>query len=117
VGNRWDKKLKTTLIVAPLALLSQCVKIFSRYLPLTSFRWKTEIETRTTGPLRVLIHHGHGRTKSTNQLRHFDVVMTTYGTLSSEHGAEVSASPSTTSSVNLSAGQEEGEAEEGAISG
>jgi len=74
VGNRGDKKVKTTLIVTPLALLTQ---------------WKAEIETKTAGPLRVFIHHGNGRSKSHNELRQYDFVLTTYGTLSSEHGSEV----------------------------
>ena len=48
-----------------------------------------EIETKTTGPLSVFIHHGSDRAKSANQLRQYDVVMTTYGVLVSEHGKEV----------------------------
>ncbi|KLT46105.1 hypothetical protein CC85DRAFT_310121 [Cutaneotrichosporon oleaginosum] len=59
------------LIVAPLALLTQ---------------WKGEIEERTLNGWRVYIHHGQGRLKSVAQIRNFDVVLTTYGTLCSESG-------------------------------
>ncbi|CAK9784226.1 unnamed protein product [Cutaneotrichosporon oleaginosum] len=52
------------LIVAPLALLTQ---------------WKGEIEERTLNGWR-------GRLKSVAQIRNFDVVLTTYGTLCSESG-------------------------------
>ncbi|WWD15746.1 hypothetical protein CI109_100168 [Kwoniella shandongensis] len=69
-----DRKVKTTLIVAPLALLSQ---------------WKNEIESKTTpGLMRVLIYHGQKRIKTGNNLKQYDVVMTTYGTLTSEFGSE-----------------------------
>ncbi|KAK8869977.1 hypothetical protein IAR55_000547 [Kwoniella newhampshirensis] len=69
-----DRRVKTTLIVAPLALLSQ---------------WKNEIESKTTpGLMRVLIYHGQKRVKSANNMKQYDVVMTTYGTLTSEFGSE-----------------------------
>ncbi|WWC85278.1 uncharacterized protein L201_000140 [Kwoniella dendrophila CBS 6074] len=67
-----DPKIKTTLIIAPLALLTQ---------------WKNEIESKTTaGLLKVLIYHGQKRIKSTNNLKKYDVVLTTYGTLVAEAG-------------------------------
>ncbi|OCF35283.1 hypothetical protein I316_02829 [Kwoniella heveanensis BCC8398] len=69
-----DPKIKTTLILAPLALLTQ---------------WKSEIETKCTPNLmRVLIYHGPKRPKSANVLKQYDVVLTTYGTLTSEFGTE-----------------------------
>ncbi|ORY31955.1 SNF2 family N-terminal domain-domain-containing protein [Naematelia encephala] len=72
--NKPDDKIKSTLIVAPLALLQQ---------------WKTEIETKTSlGSMKVLIYHGQSRTKSLNQLKQFDVVLTTYGTMTAEIGTE-----------------------------
>ncbi|WVW83354.1 hypothetical protein I302_105373 [Kwoniella bestiolae CBS 10118] len=67
-----DQKVKTTLIIAPLALLHQ---------------WKNEIEAKTTpGFLRVLIYHGPKRVKSKHNLKQYDVVLTTYGTLVAESG-------------------------------
>nr|XP_019002387.1 uncharacterized protein I203_04868 [Kwoniella mangroviensis CBS 8507]OCF65848.1 hypothetical protein I203_04868 [Kwoniella mangroviensis CBS 8507] len=70
-----DPKMKTTLIIAPLALLHQ---------------WKTEIEAKTTpGFLRVLIYHGPKRVKSQHNLKQYDIVLTTYGTLVAEAGPKV----------------------------
>ncbi|WRT66925.1 uncharacterized protein IL334_003890 [Kwoniella shivajii] len=67
-----DPKVKSTLIVAPLALLTQ---------------WKNEIESKTTpGFLRVLIYHGQKRVKSKANIKQYDVVLTTYGTLVAEFG-------------------------------
>ena len=68
-----DPACKTTLIIAPVALMRQ---------------WKQEIETKVKRSynhrLSVYIHHGPSRKKSFNDLRHFDVVLTTFGTLTAE---------------------------------
>ena len=63
---------KGTLVVAPLALIKQ---------------WQDEIKTKVTKThaLRVLIHHGSSRTKSSVELKKYDVVITTYQTMTSEH--------------------------------
>jgi len=63
---------KGTLVVAPLALIKQ---------------WEDEIKTKVTRShaLRVLVHHGPNRTKSSIELKKYDVVITTYQTLTSEH--------------------------------
>ncbi|GAB7338120.1 hypothetical protein MBLNU457_4477t1 [Dothideomycetes sp. NU457] len=63
---------KGTLVVAPLALIKQ---------------WEAEIKTRVekTHALKVLVHHGPSRTKSAIELKKYDVVITTYQILSSEH--------------------------------
>jgi len=63
---------KGTLVVAPLALIKQ---------------WEAEIKTRVekTHTLKVLVHHGPSRTKSAIELKKYDVVITTYQILSSEH--------------------------------
>jgi len=77
-----DKKLKKavpesvgkgTLVVAPLALIKQ---------------WEAEIKSKVdrSPPLRVLVHHGPSRTKSAEALKKYDVVITTYQTLTSEAG-------------------------------
>jgi SNF2 family DNA or RNA helicase len=65
---------KGTLVVAPLALIKQ---------------WESEIETKVEDShhLRVCVYHGAGRSKLADDLKKYDVVITTYGTLSSEHAA------------------------------
>ncbi|EFR04951.1 ATP-dependent helicase RIS1 [Nannizzia gypsea CBS 118893] len=66
---------KSTLVVAPLALIKQ---------------WEGEIESKIerSHRLSVCVYHGTGRTKHRDDLDNFDVVITTYGTLSSEHGKD-----------------------------
>jgi len=63
---------KTTLIVAPVALLRQ---------------WKREIEQRvkTSHKLNVFIYHSQGKGMSWSKLATYDVVLTTYGKLASEY--------------------------------
>ncbi|EER43988.1 RING-13 protein [Histoplasma capsulatum H143] len=65
-----DPEQKTTLIVAPVALIQQ---------------WKREIERmlKPNHQLRVFILHNERGAKYCN-LKKYDVVLTTYGTLSSE---------------------------------
>ncbi|KAL8872248.1 MAG: hypothetical protein Q9174_002095, partial [Haloplaca sp. 1 TL-2023] len=65
---------KGTLVVAPLALIKQ---------------WESEIKNRVcdSHKLRVCIHHGPQRTKRYEDLRKYDVVITTYQILVSEHGS------------------------------
>ena len=65
---------KGTLVVAPLALIKQ---------------WEAEIADRveSTHKLRVCVHHGPQRTKRFEDLRKYDVVVTTYQVLVSEHGS------------------------------
>ncbi|PON30561.1 hypothetical protein TGAM01_v201001 [Trichoderma gamsii] len=73
----WQKSFqninKSTLVVAPLALIRQ---------------WESEINEKvvTTQGLKVLVHHGPQRTKSSEDLKVYDVVITTYQILVSEHG-------------------------------
>ena len=64
---------KGTLVVAPLALIKQ---------------WEGELKDRVEEDhsLRICVHHGPQRTKNYKDLRKYDVVITTYQTLSSEHG-------------------------------
>jgi len=63
---------KGTLVVAPLALIKQ---------------WEGEIKDRIEKEhaLKVCVHHGPSRAKSYQDLKKYDVVITTYHTLSSEH--------------------------------
>ncbi|KAI5856704.1 SNF2 family N-terminal domain-containing protein [Durotheca rogersii] len=63
---------KTTLVVAPLALIRQ---------------WEAELKEKVTEPhrLKVLVHHGPQRSKRFEDLRRYDVVITTYQILVSEH--------------------------------
>ncbi|KAL9068798.1 MAG: hypothetical protein Q9157_006391 [Trypethelium eluteriae] len=66
-----DKLRKTTLIVAPVALLRQ---------------WKREIEEKIkpTHRLNVMIFHGSQSNMTYNRLRQYDVVLTTFGKLGTE---------------------------------
>ena len=65
---------KSTLVVAPLALIKQ---------------WEAEIKNRVldSHKLRVCVHHGPQRTKRFDDLKKYDVVVTTYQVLVSEHGS------------------------------
>lgn len=73
----WKKQYsgidKTTLVVAPLALIRQ---------------WESELNERVDKAqgLKVLVHHGPQRTKDAKDLKQYDVVITTYQILVSEHG-------------------------------
>ncbi|KAI9151655.1 ATP-dependent helicase [Paramyrothecium foliicola] len=79
---KWKKQFetmnKTTLVVAPLALIRQ---------------WEHEIKDKVekSHGLKVLVHHGPQRTKSFKELALYDVVITTYQILVSEHGASSDA--------------------------
>src|SRR5271167_3339884 len=61
------KCCKGTLLVVPLALVDQ---------------WRREIVEKTT--LSVYVHHGPKREKDPAKLTKYDVVITTYDTVSSE---------------------------------
>ncbi|KAI1502132.1 SNF2 family N-terminal domain-containing protein [Biscogniauxia marginata] len=69
---------KTTLVVAPLALIRQ---------------WEAELKEKVTEShrLKVLVHHGPQRTKRFEDLRRYDVVITTYQILVSEHNHTTSS--------------------------
>jgi SNF2 family DNA or RNA helicase len=69
-----DSTGKGTLVVAPLALIKQ---------------WEAEISSKVTKShaLKVLVHHGPNRTKSADKLKQYDVVITTYQVLASEHAS------------------------------
>jgi len=64
---------KCTLVVAPLALIRQ---------------WEVEIKDKveSSHALRVIVHHGPQRTKKFQDLKKYDVVITTYQILVSEFG-------------------------------
>lgn len=68
-----SKLSKSTLVVAPLALIKQ---------------WESEIldKVEKTHRLRVCLYHGTNRAKTATSLDDYDVVITTYGTLTSESG-------------------------------
>ena len=65
---------KGTLVVGPLALIKQ---------------WEAEIKNRVedSHKLKVCVHHGPQRTKRFEDLRKYDIVITTYQILVSEHGS------------------------------
>jgi len=68
---------KSTLVVAPLALIKQ---------------WEGEIldKVEKTRKLRVCVYHGANRAKAARSLDDYDVVITTYGTLTSESATAAS---------------------------
>lgn len=67
-----------TLVVAPLALIKQ---------------WESEINTKVlkSHKLKVLVHHGQSRTKRSKDLEKYDVVITTYQIMASEHASSSDA--------------------------
>ncbi|KAK4130992.1 hypothetical protein BT67DRAFT_464644 [Trichocladium antarcticum] len=71
--KHFDQVKKATLVVAPLALIRQ---------------WEAEIKEKVTKSheLKVCVHHGPQRTKDAKVLGKYDVVITTYQILVSEHG-------------------------------
>ncbi|RDW66946.1 hypothetical protein BP5796_09695 [Coleophoma crateriformis] len=68
-----DPQQKSTLIVAPVALIRQ---------------WVREISTKVNRSHRLSVHMMHGQSKrlSWDDLKVYDVVLTTYGTLAAELG-------------------------------
>ncbi|GKU10016.1 unnamed protein product [Fusarium langsethiae] len=60
---------KTNLIVAPVALIRQ---------------WEEEIATKTKSSHRLSVYVHHGKRTSIDELLRYDVVLTTYGSLSHE---------------------------------
>ena len=58
-----DPLRKATLIVSPLALLDQ---------------WQQEIELKTSIKWKCLIYHGSGKVKRGEDLRTYDIVLTTF---------------------------------------
>ena len=68
---------RLTLVVAPLALIRQ---------------WEKELKDKVTSSrqLRVCVHHGPQRTKRPDDLTRYNVVITTYQVLVSEHGNSAS---------------------------
>ncbi|KAI0080447.1 hypothetical protein K474DRAFT_1682619 [Panus rudis PR-1116 ss-1] len=73
-----------TLVVCPLAVVSQ---------------WAAEIKKTAVG-LRVIEHHGQGRTTDPAVLSRADVVITTYSIVSSEHGAYMPSKDETNSKAD-----------------
>ncbi|KAJ5835869.1 hypothetical protein N7447_001895 [Penicillium robsamsonii] len=69
--------IPTTLVIAPLALIKQ---------------WEAEIKDKVepSHKLRVCLYHGTTRAKTATTLDKYDVVITTYGTLTSEFNSSAS---------------------------
>ncbi|KAF2788518.1 hypothetical protein K505DRAFT_255343 [Melanomma pulvis-pyrius CBS 109.77] len=66
-----DLACKTTLIIAPVALMKQWEKELQRHI-------------KSSHRLEVFIYHGHRKNADFNKLRKYDVVLTTFGTLGYE---------------------------------
>lgn len=64
-----DPTCKTTLVIAPMALLDQ---------------WKLEIEMKTNCDVQCLIYHGSSKPRRKQDLLKYDVVLTTYSTMALE---------------------------------
>ncbi|KAK7046715.1 putative ATP-dependent helicase C23E6.02 [Favolaschia claudopus] len=64
-----DPNCKTTLILCPLALLTQ---------------WNQEISTKTNADWKVLIYHGSQKPKKKADLLKYDIVLATYSTMALE---------------------------------
>ncbi|KAI8147061.1 SNF2 family N-terminal domain-containing protein [Fennellomyces sp. T-0311] len=62
-------KTKATLVVCPIALIAQ---------------WEREIRSKTNPPLEVLVHYGARRPTDETTLASFDVIITSYSTVSNE---------------------------------
>ncbi|KAK8639048.1 hypothetical protein V6N13_137450 [Hibiscus sabdariffa] len=61
---------RTTLVVCPLSVFSS---------------WITQLEEHTSpGKLKVYMYYGGERTKEVDQLKNYDIVLTTYSTLATE---------------------------------
>ncbi|TIC08566.1 hypothetical protein E3Q15_03924 [Wallemia mellicola] len=74
IGNKPSEETrknygKTTLIVAPLAVVSQ---------------WESEAKSKCDN-IRVLTHHGPSRTRDATKFKDYDIVVTSYQIVSSEH--------------------------------
>ena len=79
-----------TLIVCPLTVMSN---------------WTGQIEHHMSqdNPMRVLVHHGPSRIKSAQDVKDIDVVVTTYGTVTTDHfGSKSSKKASKASKFGLS---------------
>ncbi|KAG8783789.1 hypothetical protein FRC12_019356 [Ceratobasidium sp. 428] len=69
-----DNPRKSTLIVAPAALLDQ---------------WRQEIENRTDNKLfKIRIHHGNQKLKTVGEVKKYDIIITTFQTLTNEFPAD-----------------------------
>ncbi|KAG0204347.1 hypothetical protein BGX28_003702 [Mortierella sp. GBA30] len=67
-------KTKTTLVIAPVALV---------------YQWAEELRSKTQpGLLKVFIHHGSRRLTNPEELRSYDVVITTSSTLVHDFGTQ-----------------------------
>ena len=66
-----------TLIVGPLAIMNQ---------------WESEIDDKAKGQFNILIYYGPSRNrylKKMEQLKKYDIIITTYGTIAAEYAKGV----------------------------
>lgn len=69
VSRQSSDRIKTNLIVGPVALIKQ---------------WETEINKKLRSPQKLSVHLLHNKSATYDQLRKFDVVLTSYGKLGFE---------------------------------
>lgn len=90
-----DRAIRATLIVLPLPLIQQ---------------WKAEIESKSN--LTVYVYHGPNRTKSVNQLKNVDCVLTTYSIVALE-GSDLIVSSKCQAGADIAGKTEEEKAKRG----
>lgn len=73
--SRRELPSKTTLIIAPLAVIKQ---------------WEREVAEKTDAALKVYLYHGPSRAKKASHFSKFDIVITTYTTAASEYTSYIS---------------------------
>lgn len=83
-----DPKERSNLIVAvsfsTIASINVLTSLQNQPLALLA-QWKEEIESKMApGELKVLIHHSNTRARSLKDMQSYDVILTTFQTLSSE---------------------------------
>lgn len=49
-------------------------------------QWRNEIQAHTTDGMKVLVWHGSNRENNVKELSKYDVVLTTVGSFTSNHG-------------------------------
>lgn len=69
-----DRKLTPTLVVSPTIALIQ---------------WENEIKQHTNGILNIYIYHGSNRSNDKNELKSYDIILTTYSVLESVYRKQV----------------------------
>ena len=78
---------KTTLIGIHVPCLLSCILISNLVVPLSVIsNWEQQIQEHCApGAIKYIVYHGLNRSFSSQELTKYDVVITTYQTVSGEH--------------------------------